>query len=74
MKTTSWCIIAAAAITILAAASHAPAYLTMTAAALTAGATVVALAEEMKSAHEDLSFTQRSCGTDRRQSPNFGPL
>lgn len=48
MKTTSWYIIAAATITILAAASHAPAYLTMTAAALTAGATVVALAEEMK--------------------------
>ncbi|WP_153246502.1 MULTISPECIES: hypothetical protein [Dermabacter] len=48
MKTTSWYIIAAAAITILAAVSHAPAYLTMTAAAMTVGAAVVALAAELK--------------------------
>ena len=48
MKTASWYIITAAAITILAAVFHAPAYLTMTAAALTAGATVVALVAEMR--------------------------
>ena len=48
MNTTSWYITTAAALTILAAATHAPAYLTMTAAVLTAGATVVALAAEMK--------------------------
>ena len=48
MNTTSWYIITAAALTVLAAVFRAPAYLTVTAAALTVGATVVALAAEMK--------------------------